>query len=149
MWRNGRRAGFRFQCWETCGFKSRHPHQKSRIILIRLFLYKSQTWYIIECITRLRRDIHSYIISPFGLYIITEGAFLCDLMIYSPESEIYSFSDGWYAIPPELMIYKATALILVSFCAIMYPKRWYYVKELLAYVFRAACNRYWVDVPKY
>ena len=27
MWRNGRRAGFRFQCWETCGFKSRHPHQ--------------------------------------------------------------------------------------------------------------------------
>jgi hypothetical protein len=29
-----------------------------------------------------------------GEYIITEGAFLCDLMIYSPESEIYSFSDG-------------------------------------------------------
>ena len=30
MWRNGRRAGFRFQCWETCGFKSRHPHQVKR-----------------------------------------------------------------------------------------------------------------------
>ena len=27
------------------------------------FLSKSQTWYIIECITRLWRDIHSYIIT--------------------------------------------------------------------------------------
>ena len=45
---------------------TRHPHQKSRIILIRLFLSKPQVWYIIECITRLWRDIHSYIISPLG-----------------------------------------------------------------------------------
>ena len=40
-----------------------------------------QAWHIIECITRLRRDIHSYIIkgalrpcissAPLGLYIIT------------------------------------------------------------------------------
>ena len=29
-------------------------------------LSKPQAWHIIECITRLRRDIHSYIISPFG-----------------------------------------------------------------------------------
>ena len=34
---------------------------------------------------------------PFGLYIITrQRVSSCDLMIYSPESEIYSFSDGWY-----------------------------------------------------
>ena len=42
-------------------------------IFCSIFLSKSQTWYIIECITRLWRDIHSY--------IITEGVFLCDLMI--------------------------------------------------------------------
>ena len=29
-------------------------------------LSKPQAWHIIECITRLWRDIHSYIISPFG-----------------------------------------------------------------------------------
>ena len=32
---------------------------------------------------------------PFGLYIIThQRVFSCDLMRYSPESEIYSFPDG-------------------------------------------------------
>ena len=31
-----------------------------------IFLSKPLAWYIIECITRLRRDIHSYIISPCG-----------------------------------------------------------------------------------
>ena len=30
MWRNGRRAGFRFQWRDSCGFKSRHPHQQKR-----------------------------------------------------------------------------------------------------------------------
>ena len=82
-----------------------------------VFLSKSQTWYIIECITRLWRDIHSYIISPLGCISSRISVYLsatwCKersdgiasprasiqhlvLMIYSPESEIYSFSDGWY-----------------------------------------------------
>ena len=51
----------------NCFPNERHrPHQKSRINRIRLFLSKPQVWYIIECITRLWRDIHSYIISPMG-----------------------------------------------------------------------------------
>ena len=33
VWRNGRRAGFRFQCWETCGFKSRHLHHGQSILM--------------------------------------------------------------------------------------------------------------------
>ena len=36
MWRNGRRAGFRFQCCKTCGFKSRHPHQNEKADLYGL-----------------------------------------------------------------------------------------------------------------
>ena len=30
VWRNGRRAGFRFQWRDSCGFKSRHLHQTKR-----------------------------------------------------------------------------------------------------------------------
>ena len=35
-WRNGRRAGFRFLCLTTCGFKSHLAHE-ILIILLRLF----------------------------------------------------------------------------------------------------------------
>ena len=41
--------------------RQKNPSRKTWI-----FLSKPQAWYIIECITRLRRDIHSYIISPCG-----------------------------------------------------------------------------------
>ena len=42
------------------GFDSRRLHQKSRINRIRLFLSKSQTWYIIDARSA------AYIISSFG-----------------------------------------------------------------------------------
>ena len=37
VWRNGRRAGFRFQWRDSCGFKSRHPHQTKRIYPCGMF----------------------------------------------------------------------------------------------------------------
>ena len=42
MWRNGRRAGFRFQCWETCGFKSRHPHHGQSLNKGLLFFVRNR-----------------------------------------------------------------------------------------------------------
>ena len=45
------------------------PTNKKGTFVYQKFLFclsKPQAWHIIECITRLRRDIHSYIITPFG-----------------------------------------------------------------------------------
>ena len=52
------------------------PANKKRTFVYQKFsfcLSKPQAWYIIECITRLRRDIHSYIIKGGTppLYLIT------------------------------------------------------------------------------
>ena len=59
-----------------------------------IFLSKSQTWYIIAA----RR-----ISSRFSVYIITEGVFLCDLMIYNAphwcnKGEARHFPKGYTAI---------------------------------------------------
>ena len=86
--------------------------------------------------------------SRFSVYIIAVGVYhhrrciLCDLMRYKT-------SFWWYAISTKLMIYKACALILVSFCAIMSQKRWYYVKKLFADIFRAVSNENRTTLPKH
>ena len=68
-----------------------HSDQKSRIILIRLFLSKPQVWYIIT----LQRVSHQ----PFGMYIITlQSVFSCGLMIYNAP-------HWWYTATSFLMIY--------------------------------------------
>ena len=73
-------------------------------VFCSIFLSKSQTWYIIAA----RR-----ISSRFSVYIITEGVlFLCDLMIYSPESEICSFLDGLYAISYEIDDIQNSVLVI-------------------------------------
>ena len=58
------------------------PANKSRTFVYRQMfcfcLSKPQAWHIIECITRLRRDIHSYIISPFGA--VSHHALACILL---------------------------------------------------------------------
>ena len=67
------------------GIKILDYSQKSRIILIRLFLSKPQVWYIIT----LQRVSHQ----PFGLYIITrQSVFSCGLMIYNAP-------HWWYTRP--------------------------------------------------
>ena len=72
----------------------------------------------------------------------------CDLMIYSPESEIYSFSDVWYT-KLRFDNIQGYALILVRLCAIIYLKRWYYAKKLFIHIFRATWNRNWTALLKY
>ena len=77
--------------------------KKSSFFGTRIFLSKPQAWHIIECITRLWRDIHSYIIkggepplyliSPFG------AGFPCGLMIYSQKAR--------YILAFVRMIYNA------------------------------------------
>ena len=57
-WRNWQTRTFEGRVVTPYGFKSRFSHQKSRIILIRLFLSKPQVWHII---------------SPSGLDIINNG----------------------------------------------------------------------------
>ena len=79
----GRRARFRIWYLPMCRFKSCYPHQKSRIILIRLFLSKPQVWHIITA-----RSVVD-IISPLGCIssCVRVHIFSCGLMIYSTESE--------------------------------------------------------------
>ncbi len=69
-------------CWGSNPYSAA---KKSSFFGTRIFLSKPQAWHIIECITRLRRDIHSYIIrgGKPPLYLITrQRAFPCGLMIY-------------------------------------------------------------------
>ena len=52
------------------------------------FLSKSQTWHIIDA----RSAAYIIKVGLPTLYLITrQRASICDLMIYSPESEIFSF----------------------------------------------------------
>ena len=60
VWRNWQTRWTQDPVGFPCRFNSCHPHQKSRINRIRLFLSKSQTWYIIDARSA------AYIISSFG-----------------------------------------------------------------------------------
>ena len=68
--------------------------------------------------------------------------------ISSPK--VYSSATWWYTRLRrdwDARIRKSIELLI----KIWYnsKKRWYYVKKLFAYIFRTACNRYWIDVSKY
>ena len=68
-------------------------------------LSKPQAWYIIECITRLWRDIHSYIISPFGavshhapacIYLRLDDIQCLALMIYRNKLRMIYKAEPWF-----------------------------------------------------
>ena len=142
-WRNRQTRTFEGRVFPTYGFKSRLPHQKSRIILIRLFLSKPQVWYIIECITRLWRDIHSYIISPLGcissLVRVYFSAVWWDTTLCVDDMQ---FLWNWWDTTASRWFFKLQR-------AVIFLKRWCYVEKLFIDVFWTTCHWNITTLPKY
>ena len=79
-----------------------------------LFLSKSQTWYIIECITRLWRDIHSYIISPLGWISSRASVYVSATWWYTRKKrDILSLLCVMICRNKLRMIYNGKPLILI------------------------------------
>ena len=87
------------------------------------FLSKPQDWYIIECITRLWRVIHSYIISPYGA--VSHHALACILLRLDDiqrqaVGDIHAFGVIWSECRPQ---FPANALQSPRFYDILITER--------------------------
>ena len=129
----------------------RHLHKKSRIILIRLFLSKSQTWHIItrQRVYHRRRRISSRV-----------SVYLPATWWYTrPKARYTRFRTDDMQFLTKLMIYKAYALILVRLCAIIecclgisrcyIEKHQLWVKRKLLWSKLHSCIIYWMLGMRY